>query len=301
MPRSRISDLSAVSIRQRRLMVSCWPVRASSSPARMRLELSLTSMRHLRPGRRCGGRDRPAAARRRRGRPRRPPAACPRPPRSRRSWTSIAPPRSTRSGAADEAVAAHAAEHDADAALGRRSRRPTTASDRPTAGSRSWPASRLSLTLTLLPTPLERRDGRRPARPRSRRPAARRPSSATTRVAARGGCELAGEKGHEDGGKMLGDEDRRADLRRQRLQELGRARGGRRSRRRARGSRAVPSGMSRRRSRLRLGRGGRQRRLARARRGRSGAAARRGRRRSGRRNCRCRAWAACRPRRARAP
>jgi hypothetical protein len=42
MPRSRSSDDSAVSIRQRRLIVSCWPVRASSRPARMRLELSLT-------------------------------------------------------------------------------------------------------------------------------------------------------------------------------------------------------------------------------------------------------------------
>ena len=42
MPRSRISEVSAVSIRQRRLIVSCWPVRASSRPARMRLEVSLT-------------------------------------------------------------------------------------------------------------------------------------------------------------------------------------------------------------------------------------------------------------------
>ena len=114
MPRSRMSADSAVSIRQRRLIVSCWPVRASSKPARMRLELSLICTAAApRCAKRCGARSCLAAERRKRDPRRAAPWACPRqrsllhPGRSPNRRSRPAAPRL-------HAVAAHAGEHDAE-------------------------------------------------------------------------------------------------------------------------------------------------------------------------------------------
>ena len=142
--------------------------------------------------------------------------------------------------AADQAVAAHAAQHHADAAAAIDVGRPRRASDRPRAGSRSARACGRAG-----PGPRRRcRSTQRWASPgatwmrsssdRSVAVARRRGPCGPRRLAswrAKWGMNIAG--------KMLGDEDRRADLPRQRAGGTRTRRGGRRSRRRARRSRAA--------------------------------------------------------------
>ncbi len=136
-----------------------------------------------------------------------------------RSWASIAPPRSTSAAAADQAVAAHAAQHHADAvlAVGLGDRGEHRIDRRQAAGRRA-------LAVEPDPRPRRRRARRRDGRRRGDVDA----SSATQRIAvlgdpggaARGAFELAGEIGHEQRRQMLGDQDRRADPRGQRAQEF---------------------------------------------------------------------------------
>ena len=218
MPRSRRSAESAVSIRQRRLMVSCWPVRASSSPARMRLELSLICKRPppsrdaIRRANLSGGmtaQARPASSTAR---------GMPQTAQLASSCARTEPPAATMRAAPCDSVPAHAGKDDGCSRVRRKRRLPTGTSGRATACSPRKMALRSRWTIgpsgpsTTSKMRIARRDDHAVGKQRH-------PFFRNQRLALGCNAQLAGEHRHERRRQMLRDEDRHADALRERLEE----------------------------------------------------------------------------------